>query len=60
MKTFLIINLILISFTSCSYYSKNIQRKHLNSNKNVSCPYQTNLIQENSTEISTQPKENIT
>lgn len=60
MKTFLIINLILISFTSCSYYSKNIQRKHLNSNKNVSCPYQTNLIQENSTEISKQPKENIT
>ena len=62
MKTiFLIINVILISLISCSYYSKKLGRNHHNKFNNITIdPNKTNLLQENTTEIPTQPKENGT
>lgn len=60
MKTiFLIINVFLISFISCSYYSKKLERDHHNKFNNITdSPSKINLLQENSTEIPIQPKEN--
>ena len=60
MKTiFLIINAFLISFISCSYYSKNLVRNHHNTINNITDPNKIKLLQENSTEVLIKPKENI-
>ena len=59
-KIFLLINAILLSLISCSYYSKDLKRKYLNKNNNISCPYKAYLIQENSTKISPMTIENST
>ena len=57
MKTmFLIINIILVSFISCSYYSKKIRIHH----RNITNPRKINLLQENTTETLIVPKENLT
>ena len=56
---FLIINVILLSFISCSYYSKQLERQHLDNSKNNSKTNQINLIQKNNSEISLESKENL-
>ena len=57
MKTmFLIINIILVSFISCSYYSKKLGIHH----RNITNPRKINLLQENTTETLIVPKENLT
>ena len=58
---FLTINVFLISFISCSYYSKSIERKHLNHSKQCNfCSNKTNLIQEKSSETTNNSKDNST
>ena len=58
---FLTINVFLISFISCSYYSKTIERKHLNQSKQCNfCSNKTNLIQEKSSETTNNSKDNST
>ena len=57
---FLIINVILLSLINCSYYSKQLERKHLNNGKNINNKNKINFIQENTTELPLQSKDNIT
>ena len=57
MKTiFLIINVILISFISCSYYSKKLGIHH----RNITEAGKMNLLQESTKEVLIAPKENLT
>ena len=57
---FLIINVILQCFISCSYYSKSIERKNLNNCTNFKCQKQLILIKENSNQIKKSKKSNST
>ncbi len=56
-KIWLIVNIIIISLISCSYYSNKIERKN---NSNKANPNEIKLIQETTTEIPQTKKDNIT
>ena len=57
---FLTINAFLMSFISCIYYSRKIERKSLNNSEVNFYSHKTNLIQEISTETVNNSKENST